>query len=327
MDQVVVTQATYQSVAQSPVEDNERHGVGLITLARMEIGGTKFALPLSDVAAVIEPAALDRNSDDPDSVWIGHVHSQYGSIAVANGSALIGASNRSIPPSRIAVLRGSVPVGIAVDRMLSAQAAAPNEIIPLSSNVPVIQPCPVVAAIWDELDELELVLDRESLVSEPGTDSLESAKRAGAVRSAQQRLHERYGSIDFQHSLEVHFDASPERWVIPTSAVRLVTESREAHPLPRTPQKVAGVVAWQRKPIPVIDPSFDLYLPRPVSPPAHYVVVGEPVSVGETSTQADAAIIVDRIVGTHNNLRIEHGYAWDTTGDALNIMQISDILS
>ena len=327
MDQAVAAQTTFQSIVEIPVEDTGDRGPGLVTLARMEIGGTKFALPLTDIAAVIEPSALNRNSDDPEDIWIGHVHSQQGSIAVADGSALIQASNRAIPASRIAILRGSVPIGITVDRMLSAQAVSSDDIIPLSSDIPAIQACPVVAAIWDDLDELEFVLDRELLVSKLETTILGSARRAGAERSARQRLRERYGSVAYEQGLEVQFDASPERWIFPMSTVRLVTESRNAHPLPRTPRKVTGVVAWQRQPIPVVDPSFDIYLPRRVSLPAHYVVVGEPVRVGETSTQADAAIIVDRIVGAHNNLRIEHGYAWDMTGDALNVIRIDDILS
>lgn len=327
MDQTVVAQATFRSPAQRPGMGPEMHAADIVTLARMEIGGARFVLPLSDIAAVIEPSVMERHSDDPHGIWIGHVRSRQGAIAVADGSALIQTRNKAIPHGRIAILRGEVPVGLAVDRMLSAQTINRDEIIPLSTDIPALQSCPVIAGRWDEADELELFLDRELLISELETGLLGVSSRSTRGRQAQQTILRRYGSLDYRRGLEVQFDASPERWIVPMSTVRLVTASRDSHELPRTAQKITGVVAWRRKPIPVIDPSFVIDLPRRVSLPAHYVVIGEPASVGETSTHADAAIIVDRVAGIHNNLRIEHGYAWDTAGDALNIIRISDILA
>ena len=284
-------------------------------------------LPLSDIAAVIEPTAMEPYSDDPHGVWIGHIRSQGGSIAVASGVALVRSGARMIQPGRIAILRGEYPIGLAVDRMLAAQAVDRDDLIPFPDAVPAIQPCPVSAAYWSEDDQLELLIDREALIAGLDSGFTGQSSYVPNRRQAHQRLLERYGDVDYRRGLEVRFDASPERWMLPMSTVRLVSDSRSPHPLPRAPQQVTGLVAWQRKPIPVIDPSFAIELQRPVPLPARFVVVGEPVGVGETSDAADAVVLVSGIVGIHNNLRIEHGYAWDVAGDAINILRIPDIFS
>ncbi len=327
MDQTVVSQATHPSIPQMIATEVGTTGANLITLARMEIGGIRFVLPLSDIAAVIEPTTMEKHSDDPHGIWIGHVRSSRGAIAIASGSALLRTEIKTISPGRIAILRGEYPVGLAVDRMLAAQAVNRESLIPLPSFVPAIQSSPVVAAVWGEDDELELLLERGMLIDELDSDFLSPKPVSMSSRYAQQKLIDRYGDVDYGRGLEVHFDASMERWILPMSTVRLVTDSRTPHPLPRTPQKISGLVSWQRNPIPVIDPSYDLDLPRPISLPAKFAVVGEPVGSGQTSIQADAAILVDKVVGILDNIRIEHGYAWDAAGDALNILKVSDILS
>ncbi|MEZ4523218.1 MAG: chemotaxis protein CheW [Thermomicrobiales bacterium] len=311
------------STAQHEADQTE-----LVTLARMEIGGTRFVLPLADITAVIEPTAMEPHSGDPYGIWIGNVRSLQGAIAIASGAALIRTANRSIAPGRIAILRGEYPVGLAVDRMLSAGAVDRSAILPLPATVPATQNTPVSGVIWGNDDELELVLDRDRLMNDLDADFTRPPGGQGrSNRQAQQRLLDRYGDIDYRRGLEVRFDSSPERWIIPMASIRLVTDSRRPHALPRAPEKVRGLVSWQRQPIPVIDPSFSIDLPDPVALPAKFVVIGQPVGVGQTSVQADAAILVDGIVGIYHNLQIEHGYAWDVTGDAHNILRLTDILS
>lgn len=297
-----------------------------ITLARMEIGGTRFLLPLADIVAVIEPTAMEAHRGDPDGVWIGHVRSQQGVIAVASGVALLQTLEQPIEPGRIAILRGELPVGLAVDRMLSAETVNRDALLPLPSAVPAIKSSPVSAVNWDEDDELELLLDRDALLADLDADFMGDAGQRCNSRRAQQKLLERYGNIGYRRSLEVRFDRSPERWIIPMSIVRLVTDSRDPHPLPRASRKVAGLVSWQRNPIPVVDPASEIELPEADSMPARFVVIGEPVDTGEASIQADAAILVDRVIGVHHNLSVEHGYAWDGSGDALNLLRIPDLL-
>ncbi|CAN5647668.1 hypothetical protein BH23CHL2_BH23CHL2_03840 [soil metagenome] len=104
-----------------------------------------------------------------------------------------------------------------------------------------------------------------------------------------------------------------------------MTDSRKPHPLARAHRKVVSLGSWQHHPIPVIDPSNEIKLPRPMSFPAKFVVIGDPVDIGETSINADAALVVDRIIGIHHDLRIEQEYAWDDTGDALNILRMSEL--
>ena len=311
--------------AAAPNAGNER--TGTLALARMEIGGLRFALPLSEVAAVIEPTAMEPDKDDPYAVWIGHVQSSQGIIRVASGSALIKADEDRIPPSRIAILRGERPVGLAVDRMLSAGTVERDQILSLPSIVPAIQSCPVVAAHWDEDETLELLLDRDDLIAELDSGLNGVPRHQDARRSSLQRLLQQYTYVDYSRGLEVRFGASEDRWVLPMAAVRLVTRSRTPHPLPRTPRKVAGLVSWNRQPIPVIDPSFQINLSRRISTPAFYVVVGAPAGVGETSTEADAAILVDGVVGIHNDLRVENSVALDATGGQMNCIRLSDVLS
>lgn len=310
-----------------PAAQPEIAGHNLITLARMEIGGTRFLLPLADIVAVIEPTAMEAHESDPDGIWIGHVRSHQGMIAVASGSAVIRAANTSIAPGRIAILRGEYPVGLAVDRMLSAQAVSRESLLPLPSAVPCIQSSLVSNVFWGEDDKLELLLDREALVAGLDANLLNPEGQPRSSSHARQELLARYGEIDYRHGLEVRFDASPERWLVPMSTVRLVTDSRKPHPLPRAHRKVVGLVSWQRQPIPVIDPSNEIKLARPVSFPAKFVVIGEPVGIGESSINADAALVVDRIIGIHHDLRIEQDYAWDDTGDALNILRIPELLT
>ena len=327
MDRAVVSQAELQPIPHAIAAGIAPASTAMLTLARMEIGGLKFVMPLADIAAVIEPTAMEARDDDPYGIWIGHVTSQQGVISIASGSALIRTANKAVPPGRIAILRGDFPVGLAVDRMLSALTINREDMFSLPAFVPAIQGCPVTAAFWGEHDELELMLDRKTLIEELDAGLLGPGQMSGASRYSQQKLLDRYSDVDYQRGLEVRFNASPERWVLPMSAVRLVTDARAPHPLPRTPEKVTGLVSWQRHPIPVIDPSSTLELSDPVALPAKFVVIGEPVKGGQTSTQADAALLVDRIIGIHNRLRIEHGYAWDATGEALNLLRITDALS
>jgi chemotaxis signal transduction protein len=293
----------------------------------MEIGGIRFVMPLADIAAVIEPTTMEARIDDPHGIWIGHVYSQQGVIAVASGSALMRTANRAIPAGRIAILRGDFPVGLAVDRMLSARTINRSEMLDLPGVVPALQTCPVTAAFWGEGDQLELLLDRKTLIDELDADLLGPGQMSGNRRYSQQKMLDRYSEVDYQRGLEVLFNNSQERWVLPMSAVRLVTDARPPHPLPRTPEKVTGLVSWQRNPIPVIDPSSVLDLPNLVGLPAKFIVIGEPVKGGQTSVQADAAILVDRVAGIHNILRLEHGSAWDSAGDALNLFRITDVLA
>lgn len=327
MDQVVVSQAAPLTIPQTIATEAGAASVQMMTLARMEIGGIRFVLPLGDVAAVIEPTAMEPHGDDPYGIWIGHVRSQQGAIAIASGSSLIRTANKAIPPGRIAILRGEYPIGLAVDRMLSALTVRRDELLPLPTYVSALQSCPVTAALWGENDELELLLDRQMLIDELDSGFLGPARPSGGNRYTQQKMLDRYGDVDYRRGLEVHFNGSQERWVLPMSTVRLVTDARKSHPLPRSPQKISGLVAWQRHPIPVIDPSTDIGLDGRVSLPSKFVVIGEQATGGQTTTQADAAIVVDRIVGIHNNLRTEHGFAWDASGDALSILRITDILS
>jgi len=323
----MVTQMFAPGISQTQAGRQAEADRNQVTLARMEIGGTRFLLPLADIVAVIEPTAMEVHRGDPDGVWVGHVRSQQGVIAVASGVALLQTPERLIEPGRIAILRGDLPVGLAVDRMLSAETVSRDALLPLPSAVPSIESSPVSAGHWSEDDELELLLDRDALLADLDADFIGTTGQRRNGRRAQQRLLERYGNLDYRRGLEVRFDTSPERWIVPMSTVRLVTDSRTPHPLPRVPQKVVGLVSWQRQPIPVIDPAGDIELPRPVSMPARFVVVGEPVDTGEASIQADAAILVDRIIGIHHNLYVEHGYAWDGAGDAMNILRIPDLLA
>lgn len=323
----MVTQMFAPNVSQTQAGGQAEAERNQVTLARMEIGGTRFLLPLADIVAVIEPTAMEAHPGDPDGVWIGHVRSQQGVIAVASAAALLQTAERAIEPDRIAILRGDLPVGLAVDRMLSAETVSRDTLLALPSAVPSIESSPVSAGYWSEDDELELLLDHDALLADLDADLTGDTGQRRYGRRARQKLLERYGNLDYSRGLEVRFDTSPERWIFPMSTVRLVTDSRDPHPLPRARQKVVGLVSWQRQPIPVIDPAGDIELPRPVSMPARFVVVGEPVETGEGSIQADAAILVDRVIGIHHNLYVEHGYAWDGAGNALNILRISDLLA
>jgi chemotaxis signal transduction protein len=299
----------------------------LVGLVRLEIGGARYVVPLASVAAVIEPTSMEPISDDASGIWIGQVRSQQGAISIASGATLLRAGKSAPHPGRIAILRAEFPIGLAVDRVLSSRVVAREDIVRFPDVAAVLKSIPVTGAVWDEDDQLELLLDVESLIAELGDDLGSRTGSARLQRANHQQIIERYGEIDYRRALEVRFDASDERWAIPMSAVRLITDSPRPHPLPRAPRHVAGLVSWRRNPIPVIDPTYRLDIARPVSRPARLVVVGEPIAVGGTSESADAAILVSSITGIHYNLRVEHGYAWDARGDSLNLIRMLDILT
>lgn len=304
----------------------------LVGLVRLEIGGARYVVPLASVAAVIEPTSMEPITDDPSGIWIGRVRSQQGAISVASGATLLRTGDTAPRPGRIAILRADFPVGLAVDRVLNSRVVARDEIVHFPDIAAVLKNIPVTAAVWGEDNQLELMLDVDALIAELDDDPGARTGSGRLQRANHQQIAERYGEIDYRRALEVRFDASDERWAIPMAAVRLIAGYPLAgpsrpHPLPRAPQHVAGLVSWNRNPIPVIDPTYRLDIPRPVSRPARLIVVGEPIAVGGTSDSADAAILVSSATGIHYNLRVEHGYAWDARGDSLNLIRMLDILT
>jgi chemotaxis signal transduction protein len=327
-DATVVSQAfAPEFINPAPVAATRRPSGDLVSLVRLEIGGVRYVVPLASVAAVIEPTSMEPISDDPTGMWIGRVRSQQGAISVASGTTLLRSGDAAPRPGRIAILRAEFPVGLAVDRVLSSRVVASEEILRFPDVAAVLKSVPVTGAVWDEDNELELLLDVENLLAELDDDLATHTASGRLQRASHLLVMERYGDIDYRRALEVRFDASEERWVIPMAAVRLIADSPRPHPLPRAPKHLAGLVSWQRSPIPVIDPTYRLDIARPVSRPARLVVVGEPISVGGTSESADAAILVSGVAGIHYNLRVESGYAWDVRGDTLNLIRMLDVLT
>jgi chemotaxis signal transduction protein len=322
----VVTQAIAPDFITAAAIRQEAQG-DLLTLVRMEIGGLRFVAPLADVAAVIEPTSMEAFDDDPQGIWIGTIASRQGAISIASGPRLLRIGNGAARPGRLAILRGEHPVGLAVDRVLGARTVPRDAISMLPATVVALENVPISGSIWGEDDEIELMLDTEALVADLDAGPLDSQHAGRQRHSYRQNVIERYGQVDYRRALEVRFNGSAERWVLPMSIVRLVTDMPRPHTLPRAPHRVAGLLAWNRNPIPVIDPTYQLEIPLPVARPARLVVIGEPAEVGAPSESADAALMVGNVVGIHNNLRLEHGYAWDRANDALNIMRIMDILS
>jgi chemotaxis signal transduction protein len=211
--------------------------------------------------------------------------------------------------------------------VLSSRVVARDEILSFPDVATVLKNIPVSGAVWDEDNELELLLDIEALVSELD-DELGARTGSGRLQRANHQLViERYGEVDYRRALEVRFDGSDERWAVPMAAVRLISDFPHPHPLPRAPRHVAGLVSWHRNPIPVIDPTYRLDIPRADSLPSRLIVIGEPIAVGGASDSADAAILVSSVAGIHYNLRVEHGRAWDARGDSLNLIRIPDVLT
>lgn len=298
-----------------------------LTLVRMEIGGLRFVVPLADVAAVIEPTAMERQDDDAGGVWIGRIASRQGVIAVASGPRLLRVGSGDERPGRLAILRARQPVGLAVDRVLGARTVDRDQILSLPETVAALRAVPVSGAIWSEDDELEVLLDVDALLSELESDPNGNRQPERFIHSYRQKIVGRYGGVDYRRALEVRFEGSAERWLLPMSTVRLVTDAPEPHPLPRSPERIAGLLSWRRGPIPVIDPTYQLRIPRPVGQAARLVVIGEPAAIGAPSQEADAALLVSAVAGIQYNLHVEHGLARGRDGEELRVIRIMDILS
>ncbi len=322
----MVTQATRMEFSAAVATRSEMPG-SMLTLVRMEIGGIRFVTLLDHVAAVIEPTAMEELDHPEDSVWIGRIASAYGSIAIASGAELLQIGDRTIKPGRLAILRGVQPVGIAVDRVLGSRTIRVDDILKLPDTVAALKDVPVSGAIWSEDDEIELVIDTRVLLADLASDVTAGQEFRQRVNLYRQNIISRYGKVDYRRALEVHIEGSDIRWALPMATVRLVTDAPTPHPLPRMPRQIAGLLSWQRNPIPVIDPGYGLGIDQPVSLPAKAIVIGEPASGGASSDAADAAILVSSINGIHGNLQVGGTEAQSLSGDRLRIIRFMDLLS
>jgi chemotaxis signal transduction protein len=81
--------------------------------------------------------------------------------------------------------------------------------------------------------------------------------------------------------------------------VRHVADFRDPHPLPLANAGVLGLLAWLRRPIPVLDLAARLHVSDPVQQPGKVVVVGEPAAAGLGASSALAALAVHQIGSLH----------------------------
>lgn len=297
----------------------------LMTLVRLEIGEMRCVTPLDSVAAVVEPVSLVRDGDGERGVWIGHIPNARGSIPVASAFKLLG-TGADDSLRRIVIFRGEHPIGLAVGNVLSSRVIEEGEILPFGDAAAVLHNLLVSGIVWNE-EEPELVLDLGAILARLDRGITGARTMTEVLRSRQQRLVERYSNVDQRHGLEVRFRGSEERWMIPITTIRHVTDRPSGYPLPQAPRQVAGLVSWRRRPIPIIDPTIHLGIEQPVSEQGRLIVVGEPVAIGGASDAADAGLLVDEVVGLHTDLRAEGDQLMDAAGDPIRPINLLDTLS
>lgn len=290
----------------------------------MAIGGHVFALPMGSVAAVLEPAMLARAHSR--GLWLGDIESRLGAIAVVDTAQLLGLPAVESAAGRILVLRGERPTGIAVERVLDSANVPQHDVVALPETARQGELSVIDAVVWVADGEIELLLDVERLTAE-----LQRA-RAGLPRPAAQpsasqtalRRHLAHAPAGQLLELQPAWGAPPV--AVPVSTIRHVADYRNPHPLPLAGPDVLGLLAWQRRPIPVIDLAARLGMAAPAETHGKVVVVGEPAVPGAGASSALAALAVHQIGVLHTAGAVAPGdYFWTPDGQ-VRVLDLAELL-
>lgn len=291
-----------------------------VTLVRFAIGDLVFATPLANVAAVMAASSMmPVDEGDPHSTIIGRVRSLRSDVDVIDGARLVGPGDDVATP-RVLVLRGGRPLGITVSQVLESHEATEEQVAQYNDFVSRRLTGSLASGlIWRDEENAELLLNVQETVRSRGLPRAPH-DRNSADRT---RLAARYRGLNPRQLLEIALIGSDERWAVPMNAIRHVADARRPLPLPGAPQDVLGLLSWQRRPIPVIDPSVRLDLENDGAALGRLIVIGPP---DEPAEVADAAILVRDVRGLHTDLQLEDGIARSTFGDQMRVLDLVAVL-
>lgn len=291
-----------------------------VTLVRFTIGDLIFATPLTSVAAVMAASMMTRTEDGGTATKvIGRVRSLNGEVDVVDGARLMGFTG-DVETPRVLVLRGGRPVGITISQVLESSEASPDEIVHFNEVVSRrVRRSMAEGLFWRSEGTAELLFDTQEAIRSRDT----SRPADEDSTNDRTRLAARYRSLDRTDLLEISLLGSDERWGVPTGAIRHVADLREPLPLPGAPPDVLGLLSWQRRPIPVIDPAHRLELNSDVGLRRRLIVAGPP---GEPAEVADGAILVADVRGLNTNMQVDGHVARNAYGDQLRILDLVELL-
>jgi chemotaxis signal transduction protein len=256
-------------------------------MARVVIGEVGFALPLAAIATILPLTALAWRENG--GVWAGDLAVRGGSIPVADGRVVFGFDRATTSGRQALILRGNPATGLLVDGVVgtaTVPAGAVEWLSPLFGSPERLLTQAIVGASDGRLD---LAIDLPALrrFLHAGEDSVSSTLTAP--------IEEVFESLPPGEQIEARLDASNRRWLLPVSCVRHISEPRAPAPLPRAGAAILGILAWRRRPIPLVDTTIALDLP-PAEPGA-IVVIGPPARPGLPIDDALLALSLNAIFG------------------------------
>lgn len=258
-------------------------------LVRVRIGAIYYVLPVDAVAAVLDLSTVERAVNHEPSLWIGAIRSRVSTIRVADGGRIFGRPGDTDARTKVIVLRTASPVGFTVDEVLGSRIAAAEDILPIPETAGAAQQLLVSAAVWTN-GGVDLAIDHAGLIE--ALHSNRVLQQATDVPEIPANLN-----VSSREALEIEIAGSGDRWWLPITLVRHIAAYREPQPLARAAPGVLGLLAWQRRPVPLISVASRLGLSSVESPSGQVIVIGEPSPAGSATLPALAALLVQRVVG------------------------------
>lgn len=203
---------------------------------RFEIGGERCGLPIEAVAQVLGLGGL-RPADVPG--WLGVLPLRGGTLPVADGAGLLGLP-AAAPAGRCLVLRGRVPLGIAVETVLGLASGAA---CPLTTKLGLPE---LVTAAIPAADGPTLVLDAEATWQRVWSGLEVLPDRAGFGLKPLGPAAVPTPVLVFRAGLAVDL-------AVPAEAVLEVGPLREGRPLTGGPKHLAGMLSWRGHLVPLVD--------------------------------------------------------------------------
>jgi len=288
-------------------------------LAVLELDGRRLLLPIKAIVAVLDPAEMTRKSGHDVAPWIGTLASRGGTIPVADGRQVFGLPTDT-PIGKILVLQGQPLYGLAVSDLAGSIPGAASDVFPLpmhcGSRTRLLQN----AAVWNG-DEMLLRIDPTMLhrwLSDQSNEDLDVTPMT--ARST-------VGTFDGHGERVLVVGMGGELCALPLIWVRQISKFRTPVPLLRSHPAIAGLVSWERAPLPVID-LWSLRMSTPMAgSEAMLVVIGAPAETGRTRERPIAALLVGSVMGVVSDAERRDDAVFLTDGRHATLLDMDSTLA
>lgn len=289
-----------------------------IELVRFRIASGRYVLPVTSVLAILDRSAVEADGESDGDVWAGWIRGPGQAIRVASGTRIFGGDAGATGSPRVIVLRAPEPVGIVIDEVIGSRVVSRSDVFGIPETAGSRVQTLVSAAVWNGPD-VELWIDDQTLLA---------ALATGDIALDRQAVPEVPGSfgLDAGNVLEVSVAGSTERFGLPVSIVRHVTQFRQPQPIARCAIDVLGLLAWQRQPVTLISVSGRLGMTEHHAGQGQIVVVGPPSVAGEVALPASAALAVGQVHGIQPVASKDGSRVRTPAGDILIMLDLKRLL-